>query len=316
MGKPTESNLEGVAQQSDQSEGTPQVQTPEQPAGQDSGFTSVDLASIDRGSLPENLQPAYDSLAAMKESMQSDYTRKTQDIAEREKNIVALERDASAWQEVMRHPELSEAIYRVGSGREVNPAPSPAPQLPAAQPGIEDDPRAFIAGVVKEVLSEEIGPLRDSMGVVNQFVRRSQADLEFDNLAQRVPAALAVGKDRLSLIRGRRFNADGTQISMQDALGIALVENPDILTRAVSQTQPAGGSSQTQSVTLPQRPPAVEPSEQTSAGAGSVPATPPEGVKVIHEAIKAMKEKGLSVDSFADAGDRVIQQLRNKYGRP
>lgn len=277
------------SQVTEQPQGTPQVQTPEQPTGQDSDlFTQVDLTQIDRESLPENLRSVYDELGTMRSNMQKDYTQKTQSLSAERSEVAAEKRDAELWRTCESHPVISQRLGqmldRANRGLPVEEEqvaqPVAAPQVDA-----EQDPEAFLEGVVRRVLKEEYGKdmqdIRAGIQGVTGFVRTNQAQLEFENLCTKYPAAKALGIERLNQVRSQNLTPGGQPIPMQRALGILALDNPALLSPPPT------------TISVPAKQPTVPPVERPVSSMPTAPAARvPQGVKALQGKVAEHYEAG------------------------
>lgn len=286
-------------QTTEQPQGTPQVQTPEQPTGQDSdSFTQVDLTQIDRDSLSEELRPAYDQLVTMRSNMNKDYTQKAQALSAERSEIDTVKRDAELWRFVQSHPvigqRLGQMLERANSGLPIEEEqvaqPVSAPQIDA-----ERDPEAYLESIMERVIEKRLGKdmqdIRAGIQGVTGFVRTNQAQLEFENLCTKYPAAEALGIERLNQVRSQYLTSGGQPIPMQRALGILALDNPALLSPPPT------------TIPVPQKPPTVPPVERPVS---SLPTTPtarlPQGVKVLQRKVDEHREAGrrLTVREMAE----------------
>lgn len=279
----------------------PQAGTQEPPVSQpgSESFTSVDITTINRDDLTPAMQPVYDSMLEMHSRMNTDYTQKTQAMAsDRE--------DAELWQSVQQHPvirqRLGEMLLQVSSGQTLSPDAPPAPDVqvepgpPAEEPG---SPQAIIRAVVREELRGILPDLKGGFAEVKEvvgFMQNNQAQLEFNALAAKYPAAVAIGINRLNMFRSQYSGPGGNPVSMEQALGLMALSNPAIV-------QPAAAAA---TAAAPKTPLVEQPKGAVSATATTSQVQG--GAKGLQARLKDMAEKKIPLGLDA-AAERVLAKL-------
>lgn len=241
-------------------------------------FTDVSFDDINRDELPENLQGAYDDLADRKQRMEAAYTQKTQGLSARSSA-------ADNWQSIADDPELSRfmvnAINRRANGESLEQtAAESEPELPNAEEQPEEYLAALIGGIVRKELGAQLPALQTEISNVSSHVRNQQASLEFDNLVSKYPAAKAIGSDRLNSIRSKAGNA----ISLEQAFGIASLEQPEVLFSNDSNRTPSGKKTGTKTQTRVEQP--------QSGKTGNDILDVPENIKSLYKAAKDLQKSG------------------------
>lgn len=144
---------------------TPTIDQAPEATDQPESFTSVDPST-----LPPELQATYKSL-------QADYTRKTQNLAE-------INRKAAAFEEVMSNPNLSKMVATASTQPGESPAPQETPMSgEELLVKILDDPQALFDIVDKraeEIANRKLEPLSEK-------VYSKEADTEITRLSQKYP---------------------------------------------------------------------------------------------------------------------------------
>jgi len=271
----------------------------EQPTDQDSGeeqFYDLDITDINRDTLTPEMRSAYDNMLEMHGNMQAAYTQKTQ-------NISALSRDAEAWRAITNHPQLSKRVYDMiykvennipldGATQQQEASPPPDPQ---------EDPEAYITNIVNKAVSDAVSPLLEQMGQVTGFVRGNQANLEFQNLQAKYPAAKGIGLQSLRNVQSQYTGPSGNSISMEEALVLMARDDPSLLT-----------GPQTTFAKKPRRP-SVEQPRQTRTTTTETPL--PKGVKDLMAQARELEKSGkISLSDRAASALAKIQRTFNPEG--
>lgn len=227
----------------DQTGGTPTTppitEPPETPASD--AFTDVS-----RESLNEDQQKRYDE-------MQADYTRKTQLIADRGRQMDAEHSLAEIGRLVEDNPIINDVVWStVEQLKAGNPPdnqitqPPPATQT-QADPNMSPEEVAGRAMIREEVLTvmnplaEVVNKLAQSVGGVTSYMQDNQANAEYAALCTKFPAAKSLTPQQIQATQMRYKTAAGTPIPMQDAFVLMAANNPAMLT-ATPSTPPSGGT--------------------------------------------------------------------------
>lgn len=264
-------------------------------------FTNVTLQDINRDDLSPEMQAAYDNLETQYGSMQGDYTRSKQTMADNR-------RAAEAWASIESNPQLlrtlNDAIYKLDNGipldgqqsREQEVPPKPKP------PSQEDDPEGYLKHMMREVfdeaLAEKIPGLEQKIGTVTHYVRGQQTNLEFDNLVGQYPAVKNFGLEGLDRIRNQYQRSGGGVMTLRNALGIAAIDDPTLLTQ-VNDTASGKSKSSVGSNSLANRTRVELPS---SGKTGRDILDLPDGVKSLHKRIEADAKSNLSLKEICQRG--------------
>lgn len=298
MGVSTVNNSAEIAKE--QSVETQDGQTGEQPGGGESpkNVTNISLEDVNRDDLAPEMQVVYDGLLEKGSAMQADYTRKTTELA-------GLRRDAEYWRTIQQHPELAEhinrAVYNVSQGMPLGT--SVEQQAPAEKPApdAEQDPEGYLKSIISQEVRAALGDVMPEIqkGIQNVtgYVASSQSRLEFDNIAAKYLAAKAIGLEEIQRVQ-QAYQHNGRPISMEEALSLMALDNPDILRTGQASSQTTRGKE-----TVVERP------SSGAASEGSSEIVVPEGVTRLLKEARQLDTDGDT--TLAGAARRALDKIRN-----
>ena len=225
--------------------------------------------------------------------MQRDYTQKTQSVAQDR-------RDAANWRMIESNPELSRlvvnAVQKMDQGLPLEQANSGSKPIEEIDPS--DDPQAYLTSIIDDRLNRALQPLIQQMGGVANYVNTNQRDLEWQNLANKYPAAKTLSMDEVNAVRLQYRNADGTPISMEKAFALLAADRPEFLRTADQiKTKPTD------------KKPRVERPASRSAES-TKPVEVPSGVKALQKEVMEDAKKGRL--SLAGAMDKLYDLIGNR----
>lgn len=236
-----------------------------------SGTDSQAFTQIDREQLTSELQQRWDQ-------MNTDYTSKTQALADRVRQADADRQFAAVGKLVEQNPAVNklvwDAVNRLRAGESLSDTPAPATQAtsPATQDQMSPEEAAGrrmiqeeIQTALKEFMPQIMNPLQSVMGVMHQ----NQARTEYELLVQKYPAAKAILPNELEGVRLRYKREDNSPISLEEAFIMMAGQNPALLT--AKPDSPPGASTTTTTTTTP---PSTERSTQRTGGESFLPGTP------------------------------------------
>jgi len=268
------------------------------PTGQPSGAEPGSFTTVNRDTLPPELQKVYDH-------MNRDYTQKTQAISS-ERSQFSAQRDAArVGTLVMQNPELRAIVRRVADGGSVADAvpQSPTAPQPQPEPDPETDPLGYIDNRIetkmRSVLGEFMPKINEGLSQVRGYVQRSQADSEFERLCAKYPLARDIGSDAVNMVRGQYRTAGGAPISMEDAYAFMAKEEPAILGSGAPQ------------VTIPADPPVESGGSGGEGGGGGKPPEQPRGIRALQAKVKTILSAGEMTEDGFDRrlARRVVEEI-------
>jgi len=250
----------------------------EQPTDQDSElFSDVDLDTED--------DLTIDDLREMRTSMQRSFTQKTQELS-------TLRRDSELWQTVINHPEigpeLNSMIAKVRLGQPVT-APEAEPDIPnPADINPQEDLAGFMEAVVGKAIADKVAPImqeingmKKQMTGVSGYVQTNQRNLEFENLGTKFPAAKVIGVAAIEQIQNQYPG-----MSMEKALGVLAIDQPELLHKVNTRTKVDGGSKPKPKVLKP---------GSSSKDVDDIPATIRSRVRDLQKRAKEGASQGLGI---------------------
>lgn len=267
----------------------------------DDRYTDVTLDDINRDDLDPQMQAAYDDLLERDANRQAHFTQRTQQAAQ-------VNRDAESWQAVVSNPQLArvinDAVYNIEHGIPLDQQGG-GTQEQIEPPDSETDPEGYINHLIetkmRAVLQEFVPGLQSQMNEVSGFVKGNQANLEFDNLAAKYPAAKAIGLQNIQRVQQQYTDASGRPMPMEKAFALMAQDNPGILQVNATAKSNTKGKTQTR----------VETSRTSVGSSSATVADKPVGVKALQAKIKQLAADGKL--GLEHAGGRAIG-LMSKLG--
>ncbi len=227
---------------------------PEQPVGSD----SVAFSGVDRATLSPEMQSMYDS-------MNGDYTKSKQALAEQERSWDERRDFAAIGEMIENNPQLNGLVWdyigRVKAGQDAGATAGVVqPNLAASGTGdgvrldqmtpeqqerhlSEQAGRAMISEEVAKLISPMMAQLNSLTGPVNRmtdYMSQNQANTEYELLCTKFPAAKTVRPQELQTIQLKYNRTGGGSISIEEAFLLHAVSNPALLANQPEQTA-AGG---------------------------------------------------------------------------